>query len=299
MSKSTSKVDRKSSGDWKNMELFNSPIFKSFVAGSLSGTCSTVLLQPLDLVKTRIQSPAALEHSHRGIFYTISSVVRHEKILGLWRGVIPSVSRTVPGVGLYFCSLHTLKTKLGWTDPNPLQAITLGMLARCVAGGMMLPVTVVKTRYESEAYQYKTVRGALKSIYNTEGTKGLFSGMAATLLRDAPFSGIYLLFYTQTKKAIPPDMITPHMMPTINFSSGLLAGVLASAVTQPADVIKTHMQLYPQKHKKVMATVQYVIKKSGVNGLFRGMLPRCLRRTLMASLAWTVYEQVIVKFGLK
>ena len=35
-----------------------------------------------------------------------------------------------------------------WTDPNPLQAITLGMLARCVAGGMMLPVTVVKTRYE-------------------------------------------------------------------------------------------------------------------------------------------------------
>ena len=35
------------------------------------------------------------------------------------------------------------------------------------------------------------------------------------------------------------------------------------------------------------------LQKSGVNGLFRGMLPRCLRRTLMASLAWTVYEQVM------
>ena len=49
-------------------------------------------------------------------------------------------------------------------------------------------------------------------------------------------------------------------MPTITFTSGLLAGVLASAVTQPADVIKTHMQLYPNEHKKVIATVRYVIQ---------------------------------------
>jgi solute carrier family 25 protein 38 len=299
MSKSASFVDQITSGDWKKMELFNSPIFKSFVAGSLSGTCSTVLLQPLDLVKTRIQSPAVLEHSHRGIMYTVGSVIRHERILGLWRGVIPSVSRTVPGVGFYFCSLHTLKTRLGWTDPSPLQAISLGMVARCIAGGIMLPITVVKTRYESKAYRYKSIRGALKSIYQNEGTKGLFSGMAATLMRDAPFSGIYLVFYTQTKKAIPPDWKTPQLMPTITFCSGLLAGVLASAVTQPADVIKTHMQLYPDEHKKVIATVRYIIQKSGVNGLLRGMLPRCLRRTLMAALAWTVYEEVVVKLGLK
>uniref|UniRef100_A0A0L8FT75 Uncharacterized protein n=3 Tax=Octopus bimaculoides TaxID=37653 RepID=A0A0L8FT75_OCTBM len=32
-------------------------IIKSFLAGSLSGTCSALLFQPLDLVKTRLQSP--------------------------------------------------------------------------------------------------------------------------------------------------------------------------------------------------------------------------------------------------
>lgn len=31
---------------------------------------------------------------------------------------------------------------------------------------------------------------------------------------------------------------------------------------------------------------------NGVNGLFKGIVPRTLRRTLMAALSWTVYEQV-------
>lgn len=31
---------------------------------------------------------------------------------------------------------------------------------------------------------------------------------------------------------------------------------------------------------------------NGVQGLFKGLVPRTLRRTLMAALSWTVYEQV-------
>lgn len=32
------------------------PAIKAFMCGSLSGTCSTLLFQPLDLVKTRLQT---------------------------------------------------------------------------------------------------------------------------------------------------------------------------------------------------------------------------------------------------
>ncbi|KAG9343922.1 hypothetical protein JZ751_013309 [Albula glossodonta] len=39
------------------MELtLANPALKAFVCGSLSGTCSTLLFQPLDLVKTRLQT---------------------------------------------------------------------------------------------------------------------------------------------------------------------------------------------------------------------------------------------------
>lgn len=45
--------------------------------------------------------------------------------------------------------------------------------------------------------------GALRSVSRTEGPAALFSGLGATLLRDVPFSGIYVLFYSQTKAWLP------------------------------------------------------------------------------------------------
>jgi hypothetical protein len=44
----------------------------------------------------------------------------------------------------------------------------------------------------------------------------------------------------------------------VNFSCGLVAGLLASVVTQPADVVKTKMQLYPNKFSGVHSVLIYI-----------------------------------------
>lgn len=56
---------------------------------------------------------------------------------------------------------------------------------------------------QSGRYNYSSVVGALRSVCQKEGPRALFSGLTATLLRDAPFSGIYVMFYTQAKHALP------------------------------------------------------------------------------------------------
>ena len=93
--------------DYK-MDLLANPVVKAFLAGSFSGTCTTILFQPLDLVKTRIQSSKS--DKRLGMFSVARQVLETDRLPGLWRGIAPSIARTVPGVGLYFGSLHWLKT---------------------------------------------------------------------------------------------------------------------------------------------------------------------------------------------
>ena len=63
-----------------------------------------------------------------------------------------SLARCIPGVGLYFSSLHMLKSnwlnRTNKTTLGPIEAVMLGMTARTISGVCMIPFTVLKTRFE-------------------------------------------------------------------------------------------------------------------------------------------------------
>lgn len=155
---------------------------------------------------------------------------------------------------------------------------------------------MVKTRFESGAFHYSSVHSALGSIIRTEGLMGLTRGLGPTLARDVPFSGLYLAFYECLKAKVPTWLVasspeSAHMM------AGVGAGLLASLVTQPADCVKTRMQLRPDS--KLLFTLSSLYREGGMSSFTCGLAPRMLRRTMMAALAWTVYERSLRTLKLK
>jgi len=68
---------------------WQSAAVKSFLAGSFSGSCSTILFQPLDLIKTRLQLLQKTHFPSRSIVGVACSVLRDEKVFGLWTGLVP------------------------------------------------------------------------------------------------------------------------------------------------------------------------------------------------------------------
>ncbi len=268
------------------------PVVKSFLAGSASGTCSTLVFQPLDLVKTRLQQNLS-QPRLGGTLGVVRAVVGSSDrgVLALWNGLVPSITRTVPGVGIYFGSLEMLKSERQRIGLEGGMAVdfALGVAARVMSATIVNPFSVIKTRYESRVFSYRGLAHALVSICRWEGTRGFFCGLLPTVVRDAPYSGCYYMFYTQLKLHVTTALPEDERL----LLCKLMAGAMACLVTHPADVVKTQMQLYPNQNRSLRQTVANIARQTKLRGFAVGFLPRMVRRTLITALAWTIYESVM------
>lgn len=183
-----------------------------------------------------------------------------------------------------------------------------GALARASAGFILSPVTVLKVRYESSYYSYTSLLGAARDIAARHGAKGFFAGFGATAVRDAPYAGLYVLFYEQAKVRLAQfpmlsrvrvdegGLVTTASVPSaapVNFLSGMLAAASATAITNPFDAIKTRLQLMPGRYGNMVKACKLMLKDEGTRSLFDGLALRMARKAISSALAWTVYEEMI------
>lgn len=185
--------------------------------------------------------------------------------------------------------------------------LTTGAIARASAGFIMMPITVIKVRYESSLYSYKSIWGAGTAILKGEGVKGFFAGFGVTAVRDAPYAGLYILFYEQSKRrlgqlqettTLPDKLNSQTSMKSrtsvpINFISGVLAAVSATTVTNPFDAVKTRLQLMPGKYRNMFVAGRRMVREDGLRSLFDGLGLRVGRKALSSALAWTLYEELV------
>ncbi len=304
-------------------------------AGFFGGLTSAVLLQPFDLLKTRIQQSPSSKSA--GLIANIKSLgvtstgTRNipKAITELWRGTLPSAIRTSTGSALYLTSLNSIRTYLAGLDSSSnnsnnrrssslpklsMQANLLtGAFARTAVGFLTMPITVVKVRYESSLYRYRSMLEAIQSISRQEGLKGFFTGFGATCLRDAPYAGLYVLFYEQLKNTIPAllhmnsnksnnDYFNISTSASINTTSAMLAAILSTTITGPFDTIKTRMQLEPSRYKTFLSSIKIIIqnentstssKKYNFKNLFDGLSLRLMRKGASSGIAWCIYEELV------
>lgn len=263
-----------------------------FLSGAISSSFSAIITQPFDVIKTNmignqpVQITSALSISKKIYF--------EQGVKGLWKGSAPTFWRVFPGGGIYYSLLHLLESqmKIIKKDLGKMDKFIIGAASRALATTIMSPITLVKTRFEYYP-KHLGIYPTLANIVKNDGVRGLFSGLVPSIMRDAPYSGLFYLFYTSSKQLISTNFNLPIDSPYVQSPSGSIAGVLATLFTHPFDVARTRIQLSIVEKKYTGMFQTFVsLHNEGPRVYFRGLIPRCIKRSIQSTLSWTFYEQL-------
>lgn len=236
-----------------------------------------------------------------GTFDAIIKISRTEGISSLWSGLSPTLVLAIPATVVYFTMYEQLKYKMsnifsspGWTS------LTSGGLARLIAVTIVSPLEMVRTKMQSQKMPISAVKQCLVDLVRSQGLRGLWNGYTATLLRDVPFSALYWPMYEQTKLQMSRPHHTKRQTFTVHFLSGALAGSVASTLTLPFDVIKTHkqidmgekdiMKVKPGRSGTNLSIAKELVREQGASALFTGLIPRLLKVAPACAIMISSYE---------
>jgi len=93
-------------GNGDNKKVSLDP-FQAMFGGMCAGMFSTLVNNPFDVLKTRMQGTEA-STLYKGFFDCLIKIGRNEGALTFWSGVVPRLARVVPGQGIIFASSETI-----------------------------------------------------------------------------------------------------------------------------------------------------------------------------------------------
>ncbi|EFR02815.1 tricarboxylate transporter [Nannizzia gypsea CBS 118893] len=89
----------------------------TFAIGGMAGLITVYVTQPLDTVKTRMQSLEA-RSSYKNSFDCVAKILKNEGILTFWSGAVPRLARLVLSGGIVFTMYEKTMEGLDVLDPE-------------------------------------------------------------------------------------------------------------------------------------------------------------------------------------
>ena len=176
---------------------------------------------------------------------------------------------------------HLLNVTLPPLLPPAIVPLCAGMLARTSISSIMSPLELIRTNLQStplspdNPHTLRSVLTSVRGFTRAHGPSYLWRGLAPTLWRDVPFSGLYWAGYEMWKEAFARQGLSG---PQVAFVSGAISGTTAALLTSPFDVMKTRRQAVAMHgHSTKSATfplMLHIIRTEGVSALYAGIMPR-------------------------
>ncbi|CAN8065104.1 unnamed protein product [Agarophyton chilense] len=278
-----------------------------FGAGALAGFINTLILSPLDVVKTRLQvqgSASFATHKYNGLFHALSRMLKEEGFASYYRGLSASLWAFVPNWAIYWYAYESFKR--AYTPPGKNSTPMVHVFSALSAGGITAvttaPFWTLKSRLQVDFHsasggsKYRSVPHGFRKIIREEGVSALYKGLTPTLL-GLGHVAIQFPLYEHLKSTLSQgnedDVQASHVLVASSVSK-----IAASAVFYPHEVLRTRIQVDTSaatrilEPKKMANLMKDIMKRDGAMGFYRGFVVNLMRTVPACMLTFTSYELV-------
>ncbi|KAG6479641.1 hypothetical protein ZIOFF_063109 [Zingiber officinale] len=291
---------------------------KPFANGGLSGMLATCAIQPIDMVKVRIQlgqgsaaqvTKNMLANEGFGSFYK-----------GLSAGLLRQATYTTARLGS-FRVLTNKAVEANDGKPLPLlQKAAIGLTAGAIGASVGSPADLALIRMQADATlpaaqrrNYKNAFHALYRIIADEGVLALWKGAGPTVVRAMSLNMGMLASYDQSVELFRDSLgfgevstvlgkvasttRTGLIWPPV-LGASAVSGFFASACSLPFDYVKTQIQkMQPDANGKYPYTgsldcAMQTLKSGGPLKFYTGFPVYCVRIAPHVMMTWIFLNQI-------
>jgi len=284
------------------------PKYIKFVFGGSAGMLATCFVQPLDLVKNRMQlsGMGGQAREYPTSFHAIKGIIAKEGVIamysGLSAGLLRQATYTTTRLGIYSWLFDNFTAADG-TPPGFTTKALMGMAAGICGAFVGTPAEVALIRMTAdgrlppaERRNYKNVFDSLIRITREEGLITLWRGAIPTMGRAMVVNAAQLASYSQTKQML---LTTGYFKDNIgcHFVASMISGLVTTAASMPVDIAKTRIQSMKiidgkPEFKGTLDVLTKVVKTEGPFALWKGFTPYYARLGPHTVLTFIFLEQL-------
>ncbi len=237
--------------------FLHTPFMKAalpFVNGGLAGMTATTVIQPVDMIKVRLQlAGEGVKTGPKPTPVTVfKDILAQGKVMDLYTGLSAGLLRqavyTTARLGFFDTFMKTLTANakekgntIGFAE-RAGAGLTAGGLAAIVGN----PADLALIRMQSDGLKpaaqranYTSVIDALTRIAKNEGVTRLWAGSYPTVVRAMALNFGQLAFFSEAKQQLKSTSLSSR---TQTLTASAIAGFFASFLSLPFDFMKTRLQ---------------------------------------------------------
>ncbi|CAM9380474.1 unnamed protein product, partial [Sphacelaria rigidula] len=264
--------------------------------GAFGCTTTHMGVVPLDVVKTRLQTEPG---KYEGLAQGVTTIARDEG----WQMLMQGMGPTLVGYSWYGVTVYPgyeLFKRLYIGLAGPLNAalfrvplvLAAGATATVFACIGVCPAEAVRIRQVADP-TVGNLPSAVKQIVRESGWGKLYEGLPSILFRQISFGMMKFLvfdFFTEFAYGVLPMLAEQTSTQlSVSLTSGLVAGVCAAIVSQPADTVLSVMNRDPGR-ASILGTLRKIIEEQGIGGLFLGLQSRIVWSGAIISGQFLLYD---------